>query len=312
MRRGVEKQCSNAVVMVRPASFGFNSEAARTNAFSFAPADREFAPKALAEFEAVAQRLSDAGVDVLVLEDTAEPAKPDAVFPNNWFSTHADGTLVLYPMSTSPRRLERRQAELTDLLARHGFRVERVVDLSALEAGERYLEGTGSLVLDRPRRCAFAALSPRTHPDAVAEFDSALGFSTFLFDAADRSGRPIYHTNVLLSLCTRFALLCVEAVRQDQRRSLIERIEESGRTVIPVDAGQLAGFTCNVIELENGRGERVLALSSAAKAGFRPDQLRALETLGGELLDADIPTIERVGGGGVRCMIADIHLPRRG
>lgn len=310
MSHGGEKQSSSTVLMVRPAAFGFNAEAAKTNLFSHAPADADFVSRAVSEFECVARRLSDAGVEVLVLEDSAEPAKPDAVFPNNWFSTHADGTLVLYPMSTEPRRLERRQAELVDLLEQRDFRVERTVDLSRLEEGGCFLEGTGSLVLDRPRRCAFAALGPRTHPDAVDEFDRALGYSTFLFDAADRAGRPIYHTNVLLSLGTRFALLCVEAVFPDQRRGLVERIEESGRTVIPLGIEQMSAFGCNLIELENGRGEPVVALSSAAKACLRPDQLRALETLGGELLDADIPTIERVGGGGVRCMIADVHLPR--
>lgn len=310
MQQPGDKQSSNAVLMVRPAAFGFNAEAAATNVFSHAPADTEFGPRALAEFERLVRRLSDAGVEVLVLADSAEPAKPDAVFPNNWFSTHADGTLVLYPMATPPRRLERRLAELGELLERSAFRVERIVDLSKFEDSGRFLEGTGSLVLDRPRRRAFAALGPRTHQDAIDEFDRALGQSTFVFDAADRAGRPIYHTNVLLSLGTRFALLCIDAIVPEQRQVVVERLEESGRTVIPVGFDQLGRFACNVIELLNGHGEPVIVLSSAARACLRTDQVRALETLGGELLDAEIPTIERVGGGGVRCMIADIHLPR--
>ena len=304
------KQCSNAVLMVRPAAFGLNPETAATNAFAGGAADAEVARPASGEFDGLAQRLSDAGVRLCILDDSPDPPRPDAAFPNNWVSFHADGSLVLYPMAAPSRRLERRPEALLDLLASHDFEVRRTIDFTRHEAQGRFLEGTGSLVLDRPRRLAYAALSPRTDLDAIAEFDAKLGYSTFVFDAADRKGRPIYHTNVLLSLGTRFALLCVKVVVADQRHVLIDRLEESGRTVIPVDYDQMRRFTCNAIELENGRGERVLAMSSTARSTFRPDQLRALETLGGEIIDAAIPTIERVGGGSVRCMIADIHLPR--
>ncbi len=304
------KQTSNAVLMVRPASFGFNPETAATNAFATGAADPQLALLAEREFDAVAERLSNAGIELCILEDSPDPPRPDAAFPNNWVSFHADGTIVLYPMAAPTRRLERRPEALIELLANHGFAAGRTIDLTRHEAEQRFLEGTGSLVLDRPRRRAYAALGPRTDREVVAEFDAQLGYSTFLFDAADRKGRPIYHTNVLLSLSTRFALLCIEAVVESRRHVLIEKLEESGRTVIPVDYDQMRRFTCNAIELENKRGERVLALSSTARSGFRPEQIRALETLGGELVDADIPTIERVGGGSVRCMIADIHLPR--
>ena len=310
MNRSGEKQCSNAVLMVRPAAFGFNAETAVTNAFAGRAEEPAVQRQALVEFDRLVQRLSDAGVDVTVLDDSADAVRPDAIFPNNWVSFHGDGTMALYPMESQSRRSERRPAELAELLQGRGFRVGRTVDLSPLENGGCFLEGTGSLILDRPRRQAFAALSPRTHADAIAEFDRALGFSTFVFDAADTAGRPIYHTNVLLSLGTRFALLCIDAVVAEQRHGLIERLEESGRTIIPIDFDQLRRFACNMIELENGRGERMIALSTSAKQCLRPEQRRALDTLGGELLDADIPTIERVGGGGVRCMIADIHLPR--
>ncbi len=304
------KQTSNAVLMVRPAAFGFNAETAATNAFASGAADAQVARLATREFDALSRRLCDAGVQVCIFEDSPGPARPDAAFPNNWVSFHADGTIVLYPMAAPTRRLERRLEPLLGLLASHGFHIGPTIDLTGCEEENRFLEGTGSLVLDRPRRRAYAALGPRTDAEVIAEFDARLGYSTLVFDAADRNGRPIYHTNVLLSLGTRFALLCVEAVVPDQRHVLIEQIEESGRTVIPVDYEQMRRFTCNAIELENKRGERVLAMSSTARSGFGPDQLRALETLGGEVIDAEIPTIERVGGGSVRCMIADIHLPR--
>lgn len=305
-----EPQSANAVLLVRPAAFGFNAEAAETNVFSHASADPQFASKALAEFDGVALRLVDAGVEVIVLEDTSEPAKPDALFPNNWLSTHADGTAVLYPMATAPRRLERRIEDVRDLLQQRGFVVERVVDLAGHEARGHFLEGTGSLVLDRPRRRGFANRSSRTHADAVADFDRKLGYSTFLFDACDPGGRPIYHTNVLLSLGTDFAMLCAEAVAPDDRIRLVELIEASGRTIIETSFAQLRRFGCNLLELRDKAGDPVIALSTKALRNLRPDQLRALQRFG-QLVEADIPTIEAVGGGSVRCMIAEVHLPRR-
>lgn len=307
----MEAQSASVVLLVRPAAFGFNAEAAKSNVFSHALADPDYATKALAEFEGLARRLAEAGVEVLVLDDTAEPRKPDAVFPNNWMSTHEDGTIVLYPMSTAPRRLERRIDHVRELLDRNGFRVERVVDLSGHEQSARFLEGTGSLVLDRPRRRAYANRSLRTHPDVVTEFDEALGYSTLLFDARDPGGRPIYHTNVLLSLGTDFALLCPEAVAPDDRKRVIDDIEASGRTIIEASFAQLRRFGCNLLELKSTAGDPVISLSAKALRNFRADQLRALESFG-TLLDADIPTIEAVGGGSVRCMIAEIHLPRAG
>lgn len=308
----MESQSANSVLLVRPAAFGFNAEAARTNVFSHASPDTEIADRALAEFDGFAEKLAGAGVEVLVLDDSADPEKPDAVFPNNWFSTHADGTIVLYPMATAPRRLERRTDELRSLLEKTRFEVRRIVDLSAYETAGMFLEGTGSLVLDRPRNQAYASLSLRTHRDVIADFDAQARYSTLVFDARDPGGRPIYHTNVLLSLGTRFAVLCLDAVVPEHRYRVVAEIEASGRTIIPLTFAQLRRFGCNLIELRNSKGEPVIPLSSKAREALRPDQVRALETLGGELIDADIPTIEAVGGGSVRCMIAEIHLPRAG
>jgi hypothetical protein len=302
-------QTSNAVLLVRPAAFGFHPEAASSNAFASAP-DGEVQSQALAEFDALARRLSQARVNTLILDDSAEPAKPDAVFPNNWVSFHSDGTIILYPMATAARRLERDIDGLTALLKSSGFDVRRILDLSAHEDRERFLEGTGSLILDRPRRQAYASISIRTDRDVIAEFDEQLDYSTLVFEAADAAGQPIYHTNVLFSLGTHFAVLCTEAVAPAARAALIAEIEAGGRAIIEVDYGQMARFACNLIELRNRTGDPVIALSSAALAAFTPEQRRALEGFG-ELVDVAIPTIEAVGGGSVRCMIADIHLPRR-
>ncbi|WP_155263602.1 arginine deiminase-related protein [Sphingomonas segetis] len=302
-----DAQTSGTVLMVRPASFGFHAEAAQSNAFARASSDADFGD-ALREFDGTVEVLDNAGVEVLVFDDRADPAKPDAVFPNNWVSFHADGTMALYPMATAARRLERDPERLRALLESSGFEVRRIVDLSFHENHGHFLEGTGSLVLDRPQRRAFANISPRTDAVVIADFDERLDFSTLLFDARDRAGRPIYHTNVLLSLGTRFAILCTDAVTPEFREVLTDEIEATGRALIEVDYDQMRQFGCNVIELK-GRNGPVIALSSAARRGFRRDQLRQLESFG-ELAEAAIPTIETIGGGSVRCMIADVHLPR--
>jgi hypothetical protein len=307
----MDLQSANAVLLVRPAAFGFNAEAARSNVFAHESADPEVQAKALAEFDGLARLLDDAGVEVLVLDDPPDPPKPDAIFPNNWVSFHADGTMVLFPMATAARRLERRPKDVRALVEGNGFDVRKIVDLSGQEANGCFLEGTGSLVLDRPRRRAYASISPRTHSEAVADFGRELGFATLVFDARDPGGRAIYHTNVLLSLGTRFAIVCLEAVAPEHRYRLAADIEESGRTLIPLSFAQLRRFGCNLLELRNGKGEAVIALSAKALDTLQPEQVRALETLGGELVAAPIPTIEAVGGGSVRCMIAEVHLPRR-
>jgi hypothetical protein len=297
--------------MVRPASFGFHAEAADSNAF--AKADQgspDLNRQVLREFDGLSARLAYAGVEVLVLEDRPKPPKPDAIFPNNWVSFHADGSLVLYPMATRARRLERDVEGLRGMLQSSGFQVRHIIDLSFHERHGHFLEGTGSLILDRPGRRAFASLSARTDAHVVADFDDRLDYSTLLFDAHDRAGRPIYHTNVLLSLGTHFAILCAETVCAEYREVLMAEIEASGRTVIETDFDQLKRFACNLIELKGRDGEPVIALSSAAVDSLRPTQVRTLERFG-SLVDAPIPTIEAVGGGSVRCMIADIHLPRR-
>jgi len=300
-----EAQTAGTVLMVEPAAFGFHAEAAESN--TFARAGVEAADAAISEFHGLAEALARAGVEILKLEDSEEPKKLDAIFPNNWVSFHEDGTVVLYPMATEARRLERNFEGLRNLLVKAGFDIRNVIDLSFHERHGHFLEGTGSLILDRPQRRAYANLSPRTDAVVIADFDDRLDYSTLVFDARDRSGKPIYHTNVLMSLGVRFAVLCNEAVAEEYREVLIGEIESSGRTLIEVDYEQMRQFGCNVIELR-GSGGPVIALSSAARRSFRPDQLRSLESFG-ELVEAGIPTIEAVGGGSVRCMIADVHLP---
>jgi hypothetical protein len=231
------------------------------------------------------------------------------VFPNNWLSTHADGTVVLYPLMAASRRLERRP-ELLAALARD-YRINRTVDLGDCERASAYLEGTGSLVLDRPRHAAYACLSPRTSRAAIERFEAELGYSVHVFEALDASGQAIYHTNVMMSLGTQLAVVCGAAVRDArERRALFSRLEDSARTVVDIDFGQMAAFAANLLELAAPSGP-VIALSARALSSLDSGRRRALERFAA-LLPVDVSTIETYGGGGVRCMLAEVHLPALG
>jgi hypothetical protein len=308
-RPGSEAQAASAVLMVRPARFGANPETSDSNRFQRPGSSPEDAVAALRDFDGLVARLADAGVEVVVAADTPEPAKPDACFPNNWVSFHADGSVVLYPMMAPSRRAERRPEPIAQV-ASAGFRAARTVDLSALEARGEFLEGTGSLVLDRPNRVAYACRSPRTTAAALAEFAAALGYRTVVFDALGPDGRPAYHTNVMMAIGERFALVCAEAIPDAVRRAaVLAELAHSGREVIEIDTAEMNGFAGNLLALARRSGAPLVAGSSAAWQALAPGKRRRLEAHG-EIVNAPIPTIERLGGGSVRCMIAEIFLPR--
>ncbi|MEA3174164.1 MAG: hypothetical protein QOF42_1575 [Gammaproteobacteria bacterium] len=301
--------------MVRPACFGFNPQTAATNPFQQSAAipgegDGEVQAQVLAEFDALAEALERAGVTVLVAADTRQPPKPDAIFPNNWVSFHGDGTVTLYPMLAPNRRLERREEILEQVVRGGGFRISRTVDLTHREHEDKYLEGTGSLVLDRRHRIAYACLSPRTDLDVLGEFAQLLDYDLMAFDAQDGAGQPIYHTNVLMAIGSGFAVVCGQSIVRDLHRDAVfSRLRATGHEVIDISMAQMADFAANVLELAPPQGG-VIALSDRALRSFGPAQRRALEAHA-ELVAVAIPTIERLGGGGVRCMLAEVHLPRR-
>lgn len=304
------------MLMVRPARFGFNPQTAASNAFQTAPSPRQrpggatdLEASALREFDDLADQLQRAGVEVVIGRDTPEPPKPDAVFPNNWVSFHHDGTVVLYPMLAPNRRLERRE-ELLHQVAREGrFRVVRTVDLTHRETQGEFLEGTGSMVLDRTHRIAYACLSPRTDLDVLGEFAQRLDYELVTFGALDADARPIYHTNVVMAIGSEFAVLCADVVTDHGARAAItEKLSATGHRVIEISTAQMARFAGNVLELAPPSG-KVIALSTNAWGSLDPQQRRGLESEG-TVVAADIPVIERLGGGGVRCMLAEIHLPR--
>jgi hypothetical protein len=303
-------QAAAAVLLVRPQRFGFNPDTAASNRFQSAAREppHELAASARAEHDALVASLRAAGVDARVVEDTDVPMKPDAVFPNNWFSTHADGTVILYPMEAPSRRPERRR-DVVAGLAEAGFRVARVLDLSFLEERGLFLEGTGSLVLDHAAGVAYAALSSRTHAGALAEFARATGLETVAFATRGPGGAPLYHTNVMLAIGSSFAVVCPDAIADAAaRRAVLARLAAGGRELIEIDAAQVAGFAGNVLEVATPGGP-VIAMSTAAQSAFGPALLARLGRHG-RIVAVPVPVIERAGGGSVRCTLAEIFLPR--
>ena len=308
-----EQQSTADVLMIRPANFAANPQTAATNRFQETAAAGIGVTQSMAaaEFDGLVAALKAAGVRVHVAQDTAAPVKPDAIFPNNWFSTHADGTLVLYPMLAENRRLERRWDLIQTLSTREGFKISRTVDLTSHEAQGEFLEGTGSLVLDRVNRFAYASMSPRTDLNVLGEFAQQLDYELVTFEAVDRGGTPLYHTNVLMCIGTKFAVICSAAIREAERSGVLGALQSTGHEIVDLTHAQLAGFAGNMLELRDDRGNPLTALSTSAFNALEPQQRAALIRLGGPLISAPIPTIEKFGGGSVRCMLAEIHLPRR-
>jgi len=308
---GADPQTAPAVLMVRPARFGWNPQTQASNRFqrsdeSLAAAAAE---RARAEFDGLVESLDAAGVTTHMGVDRTEPACPDAVFPNNWVSLHADGTVVLYPMLAPNRRLERRPDLLT-MLVGHGYRVQCLVDLTHYETRGQFLEGTGSVVFDHAQRVAFACLSPRTHPEPLRDLCAQLGYTACTFTATDAAGVPVYHTNVVLAIGTRCAIVAGDMIAGHERDRVMAMLAVGSRTVVPIDSSQVARFAGNVLELRATDGSSVLALSHRARDAFRAPQLALLQRSVDRIVSAPLETIETLGGGSVRCMLAEVFLPR--
>jgi hypothetical protein len=312
-RLAPEPQCASAVMMIRPVHFVSNPQTAVTNRFqnlASAPSADVAQARALREFEGLVAALSDAGVNVVVFDDTPEPHTPDAIFPNNWVSTHADGTVVLYPMQAENRRAERRLDIISQGLPRAGYSVREVIDLSAYEREGRFLEGTGSLILDRVNRIAYACVSPRTDPDLVALFGRKLGYAVQTFGAASADGHAVYHTNVIMAVGERMAIFASDMVTErDRADAVIRSLRDTGHEVVLVDREQVNRFAGNVLELRTATDERVLAMSLQAERALTGAQRATIERHA-RIVSAPIDNIELCAGGSVRCMLAEVHLPR--
>ena len=307
-------QSADAVLMVRPASFGWNPQTGVSNHFQPsqppASASDPGGARAIAEFDGLAAALAQAGVEVHALADVPEPARPDAVFPNNWVSLHADGTVVLYPMLAPNRRGERRLELLQELERRGAFVVTRLLDLTHHELQGRFLEGTGSVVFDHAARVAYACLSPRTDAEVLGELCDELGYQSVAFHAAGPDGTPVYHTNVVLAIGSRCAVICADAVAETERGALLERLAANGRCVETIGVEQMMNFAGNVLELHSRAGASVLAMSQRAFASLSPASRERLAACVDRIVTAPVTTIEDLGGGSVRCMLAEVFLPR--
>lgn len=297
-------QSTNSVLTIEPRSFGVNPDILDDNDFvdTRGIEDSSVAARAHDEFDHLRQLLEQNHINVTVAPGAAEPPMPDAVFPNNWFSTHPDGTLVLYPMMAPSRRLERRPDIITTLQSRYS----KTIDLTQHEQHGYFLEGTGSLVLDRVNRVAYAALSKRTALQLLTTWCSTLGYRAVPFTAIGSSGLPIYHTNIVMSVGTSWAIVCWAAIKNaEERRQVMESLLNTGHRIIDISVDQLRHFCGNVLELTNKNGQKLLVCSISARDSLSAQQRQAIEH-DTEIIAASIPTIERVSGGSVRCMLAEL------
>jgi hypothetical protein len=297
--------------MVRPVTFGFDSETALSNTFQheLSLSSKEIREAALSEFDTSVIKLRKHGIEVVVFEDPENQEKHDAVFPNNWLTTWQNGHIFLYPMATEGRRRERSEVAL-DLL-RETFKTTEVIDISAFEVEGKYLESTGVIIFDHVNKLAYGSLSIRCDETLFKEHVTALGYTPVVFHSYDKAGVPIYHTNVLMGVQTETAVICLDAITDEaEKEFVIKNLEVTGHTIIAISHEQMQSFCGNVLEVQNKNQERLLVLSQTAYDAFSPEQR---ELLGRDktLVPISIPTIETIGGGSARCMLAEIFLPKR-
>ena len=303
------KQTTRNIVMIRPTHFFANPETRASNRFQQPGADNATAQaRAVAEFDGYVAALRAAGVGVLVIDDQPQGNTPDSVFPNNWISLHPDGRVFLYPMEAPNRRRERRDSVIARIRAE--FAVGELADLSAFEAEGKFLEGTGSMVFDHHNRLAYVCRSSRSHPEVLAALLPQLGYRAELFDAIDRGGAAIYHTNVMMAVGSTLAVVCLAAIQPVSARQRVRaQLQRHGKQLIDIDYAQMESFCGNIIELADAAGNAVFAMSSRAWHAFSPAQ-QAIFTAHGTVAQAPLDTIEQLGGGGARCMVAENFLPR--
>jgi hypothetical protein len=302
-------QSASALLMVRPTTFGFDGETAASNAFQHKPSvsGSTVRERALTEFDAAVKTLQKHDIDVTVFEDPDSTEKPDAVFPNNWLSMWPDGHVYLYPMAAESRRKERSMAALE--LLKQRFAITKLTDLSSNEASDIFLESTGVMIFDHNAKIVYGCLSVRCDETLFRAHAAELGYTPVIFHAYDSDSVPIYHTNVLMGLQSTSAVVCLEAITDaGERGKLVENLESTGHEVIAITEAQMRAFCGNTLEVQNKHGQLFLALSQTAYDAFTPEQRDRLSQ-DKTLLPLAVPTIETIGGGSVRCMLAEIFLP---
>jgi len=290
--------------MVRPARFAFNEETAKNNYFQQKTGQVKVAEKALEEFDAFVHLLRRNDVEVFVMQDTEEPWTPDSLFPNNWFSSHLSGELVLYPLFAENRRWERKPHVLDFL--RRKMNHTKLIDLTPWEEKGEFLEGTGSMVLDRDKRIAYCCRSPRSSEKVLADFCSRMNFDAVVFDAVDKNGNLIYHTNVMMEVGTQVAVVCLESIREgEEREKVMSRLSETGKIIVEISPGQVEHFAGNMLELKSRNGFPLMVMSAAARKALTIQQEKVIATYN-KILSPELSTIETNGGGSARCMVAEL------
>jgi len=308
-------QTTSSILMIRPVAFRMNEQTAVNNYYqkvldNLLPATVN--AKAQQEFDAFVEKLQAMGVDVTVVDDTLNPDTPDSIFPNNWISFHQNGDVVLYPMFAENRRSERRE-DILDMLEEKGFQIENIVDYTSAETDGFYLEGTGSLLLDRANGIAYCALSPRADEELFIEFCEDFDMAPVIFNAyqtINNERKLIYHTNVMMCLGTTFAVICVDCIDdKHERKFVLEQLKKSGKEVILISEEQVNNFAGNMLELVGANQQKLLVMSAAAHQSLTADQLAKLEKHA-QIVSSSLDTIEACGGGSARCMMAEIFLPK--
>lgn len=301
-----EFNSTSSILMVVPNNFTYNPESAESNPFMHDIPLDSVTEYAIAEFHNAVNILRGHGIEVHVVEDTPEPNTPDAVFPNNWFSTHSDCTLVLYPMCAPSRRDERKRSVLDTIKA--NFAYTRCVDLTYYEQDSLFLEGTGSMVLDRINKVAYACLSPRTSTEVFDDFCSRMGYKAVTFHSVDGNGESIYHTNVMMAVCTDVAILCEQSIPDKQELEMVkDELLKSGKKIVDISLSQMTQFAGNMLELHDKNGKVFIVMSETARKSLSDDQIGEITFNGTEIISIDIPIIEIVGGGSIRCMMAELY-----
>lgn len=307
-------QITDTVLMIRPVHFRMNEETAVNNYFQedLDLRNSEINKRAQDEFDGLVARLREEGVTVVVADDRAEADTPDSIFPNNWISFHEKGTVVLYPMYAENRRRERRE-DLLDLLEEQGFDITEVIDYTGAEADGLFLEGTGSILMDREHQKAYCALSARADEELFIEFCEDFEVSPVLFTAyqsVDGKRLPIYHTNVMMCLAETFAVICLDAIDDRQeRKQVTDHLRQDGKEIIAITEAQMHRFAGNMLQLLGRGGQRLLVMSQAARDSLTPAQVAAIEKTS-RIVSSPLDTIESCGGGSARCMLAEVFLPR--
>jgi hypothetical protein len=308
----MKKQTSHKLIMIKPTHFGFNEEAFLTNSFQQRPTQEdqgEIQSLALSEFNCFVDALKGLNVDVDVYTDLSNSTSPDSIFPNNWFSTHQSGELILYPMAVKNRRKERREDIVTDLIEQYNY---SLVDLTHHEQDVEpiYLEGTGSMLIDHIGETIYGAISPRTSEKLLNVVGQKLGYSVVEFTSYGKSGEQIYHTNVMLCIGKTFACIGADTIHETDRNTVLESLKNNGKQILELSNDQVYNhFGGNILQIENASGESILVLSNSAFESLKEEQLTFLKNHNDHILPISIPTIERIGGGSVRCMLAEVFIP---